>query len=42
MKFFPIVYLIGILLCILACYVDPALVDWFYGGNDWLHFLDLL
>ena len=40
MKFFPIVYLIGILLCILALFMlIPALVDWFYGGNDWPAFL---
>ena len=40
MKFFPIVYLIGILLCILALFMlIPALVDWFYGDNDWPAFL---
>ena len=40
MKFSPIVYLIGILLCILALFMlIPALVDWLYGSNDWPAFL---
>ncbi len=40
MKFSPIIYLIGILLCILSLFMMiPALVDWFYGNNDWPAFV---
>ena len=40
MKFAPIVHLIGMLLCILSIFMlIPALVDWFYGSNDWPAFI---
>jgi trk system potassium uptake protein TrkH len=40
MKFAPIIHLIGMLLCILALFMlIPALVDWFYGSNDWPAFI---
>ena len=36
MKFSPIIYLIGMLLCILSLFMlIPAFVDWLYGNNDW-------
>ena len=36
MKFAPIIYLIGMLLCILSAFMlVPALVDWYYNGDDW-------
>ena len=40
MKFTPIIYLIGMLLCILSLFMMiPAFVDWFYGNNDWPAFV---
>ena len=40
MKFSPIIYLIGMLLCILSLFMMiPALVDWLYGNNDWPAFV---
>ena len=40
MKFAPIIYLIGMLLCILSLFMlIPALVDWFYGSRDWPAFI---
>ena len=40
MKFSPIIYLIGMLLCILSLFMMiPAIVDWFYGNNDWPSFV---
>ena len=40
MKFSPIIYLIGMLLCILSLFMMiPAFVDWFYGNNDWPAFV---
>jgi len=40
MKFSPIIYLIGILLCILSLFMMiPAFVDWLYGNNDWPAFV---
>ncbi|MDC3116111.1 TrkH family potassium uptake protein [Alphaproteobacteria bacterium] len=40
MKFSPIIYLIGMLLCILSLFMlIPAFVDWFYGNNDWPAFV---
>ena len=40
MKFAPIIYLIGMLLCILSLFMMiPAFVDWFYGNNDWPAFV---
>ena len=40
MKFAPIIYLIGMLLCILSLFMlIPALVDWFYGSKDWPAFI---
>ena len=40
MKFSPIIYLIGMLLCILSLFMMiPAFVDWFYGNNDWPAFI---
>ena len=40
MKISPIVYLIGMLLCILSLFMFvPAFVDWFYGGENWPAFV---
>ena len=40
MKFSPIIYLIGMLLCILSIFMlIPAIVDWFYGGKNWPAFV---
>ena len=40
MKFAPIIYLIGMLLCILSLFMMiPAFVDWLYGNNDWPAFV---
>ena len=40
MKFSPIIYLIGMLLCILSIFmIIPALVDWFYGSQNWPAFV---
>jgi len=40
MKIAPIIYLIGMLLCILSLFMMiPALVDWFYGNDDWPAFV---
>ena len=40
MKFSPIIYLIGMLLCILSMFmIIPALVDWFYGNENWPAFV---
>ncbi len=40
MKFSPIIYLIGMLLCILSIFmIVPALVDWFYGNQNWPAFV---
>jgi len=40
MKFAPVIYLIGMLLCILSLFMlVPAIVDWFYGSNDWPAFI---
>ena len=40
MKFSPIIYLIGMLLCILSIFMMiPAFVDWLYGNNDWPAFV---
>ena len=40
MKFSPIIYLIGMLLCILSLFMlIPAFVDWLYGNNDWPAFV---
>ena len=40
MKFSPIIYLIGMLLCILSLFMMiPAFVDWLYGNNDWPAFI---
>jgi trk system potassium uptake protein TrkH len=40
MKIAPIIYLIGLLLCILSLFMlIPALVDWFYGNDDWPAFV---
>ena len=40
MKFSPIIYLIGMLLCILSIFmIIPALVDWFYGSKNWPAFV---
>ena len=40
MKFSPIIYLIGMLLCILSLFMMiPAFVDWLYGNNDWPAFV---
>ena len=40
MKFAPIIYLIGMLLCILSAFMlVPALVDWYYNGDDWPAFI---
>ena len=40
MKIAPIIYLIGLLLCILSLFmIIPALVDWFYGNDDWPAFV---
>ena len=40
MKFSPIIYLIGMLLCILSIFMLlPAFVDWFYGNENWPAFV---
>ena len=40
MKFSPIIYLIGMLLCILSLFMMiPAFVDWLYGNDDWPAFV---
>ena len=40
MKFSPIIYLIGMLLCILSLFMMiPAFVNWLYGNNDWPAFV---
>ncbi len=40
MKFSPIIYLIGMLLCILSLFmIVPAFVDWFYGSENWPAFI---
>ena len=40
MKIAPIIYLTGLLLCILSLFMFiPALVDWFYGNGDWPAFV---
>ncbi len=40
MRFSPIIYLIGMLLCILSLFMMiPAFVDWLYGNNDWPAFV---
>ena len=40
MKFSPIIYLIGMLLCILSLFMlVPAFVDWFYGSENWPAFV---
>ena len=40
MKFSPIIYLIGMLLCILSLFMMiPAFIDWLYGNNDWPAFV---
>ena len=40
MKFSPIIYLIGMLLCILSLFMlVPAFVDWFYGSEHWPAFV---
>ena len=40
MKFAPIIYLIGMLLCILSLFMlIPAFVDFFYGSKDWPAFI---
>ena len=40
MKFSPVIYLIGMLLCILSLFMMiPAFVDWLYGNNDWPAFV---
>ena len=40
MKFSPIIYLIGMLLCILSMFmIVPAFVDWFYGNENWSAFV---
>ena len=40
MKFSPIIYLIGMLLCILSLFmIVPAFVDWFYGNENWPAFV---
>ena len=40
MKFSPIIYLIGMLLCILSIFmIVPAFVDWFYGNENWPAFV---
>ncbi len=40
MKFSPIIYLIGMLLCILSLFmILPAFVDWFYGNENWPAFV---
>ena len=40
MKFSPIIYLIGMLLCILSIFMMlPAFVDWFYGSSNWPAFV---
>ena len=40
MKFSPIIYLIGMLLCILSLFMMiPAFVDWLYGNSDWPAFV---
>ena len=40
MKFSPIIYLIGMLLCILSIFmIVPAFVDWFYGSENWPAFV---
>ena len=40
MKFAPIIYLIGMLLCILSLFMlVPAFVDWFYGSENWPAFV---
>ena len=40
MKFSPIIYLIGMLLCILSLFMlVPAIVDWFYGSENWPAFV---
>ena len=40
MKIAPIIYLIGLLLSILSLFmIIPALVDWFYGNDDWPAFV---
>ena len=40
MKFSPIIYLIGMLLCILSMFmIIPAFVDWFYGNKNWPAFV---
>jgi trk system potassium uptake protein TrkH len=40
MKIAPIIYLIGLLLCILSLFmIIPALVDWSYGNDDWPAFV---
>ena len=40
MKFAPIIYLIGMLLCILSLIMlVPAFVDWFYGSENWPAFV---
>ena len=40
MKFSPIIYLIGMLLCILSIFMlVPAFVDWFYGSENWPAFV---
>ena len=40
MKFSPIIYLIGMLLCILSIFMlIPAIVDWFYDGKNWPAFV---
>ena len=40
MKFSPIIYLIGMLLCILSLFMlIPAFVDLLYGNNDWPAFV---
>ena len=40
MKISPIIYLIGMLLCILSLFMlVPAFVDWFYGSENWPAFI---
>ena len=40
MKFSPIIYLIGMLLCILSMFmIVPGVVDWFYGSKNWPAFV---
>ena len=40
MKFSPIIYLIGMLLCILSLFMlVPAFIDWFYGSDNWPAFV---